>query len=97
MKVSRLVKKFRNKDSHEERVIAHALIEGEAAVEVIVEYLAMQIDGIESELNNTKTLYSNPGDNHLYVASLLAKREVSMNLLLLLTQKVELDVDQAKE
>lgn len=97
MRVNRLVKKFKHQDKHEERVMAHALIEGQQAIEVIIKYLAMQIDGIEKELNNTKHLYSMPGDNHTYVAALLAKREASMNLLLLLTEKVELDVDQTKE
>lgn len=97
MKVCHLVKKFKHQDNHEERVMARALIEGEQAVEVIVRYLAMQVDDIEKELNNTRKLYSMPGDSHLYVASLLAKREASMNLLLLLTQKIELDVDPTKE
>lgn len=97
MKVNRLVKKFKHQDNKEERVMAHALIEGAQAIEVIVRYLAMQVDSIDKELSNTKTLYSMPGDAHLYVASRLAKREASMNLLLLLTQKVELDVDQTKE
>ena len=97
MKVNRLVKKFKHQDKHEERVMARALIEGEQAIEVIIKYLAMQVDDIEKELNNTDTLYSKPGDSHLYVAALLAKREASMNLLLLLTKKIELDVDQTKE
>lgn len=97
MKVCHLVKKFKHQDNHEERVMAHALIEGEQAIEVIVSYLAMQIDDIEKELNNTRKLYNMPGDNHLYVAALLAKREASMNLLLLLTKKIELDVDQTKD
>lgn len=97
MKVNRLVKKFKHQDKHEERVMAHALVEGEQAIGIIVDYLAMQVDDIDKELNNTKHLYSMPGDNHLYVAALLAKREASMKLLLLLTEKIELDVDQTKE
>lgn len=97
MKVSRLVKKFKHQDHHEERVMAHALVEGEQALEVIVKYLAMHIDGIDKELNNTSRLYSNGTESHLYVAALLARREASMNLLLLLTEKIELDVDQTKE
>lgn len=97
MRVNRLVKKFKHQDKHEERVMARALSEGEQALEVIVRYLAMQIDGFEKELNNTRHLYSMSGDSHLYVAALLAKREASMKLLLLLTEKVELDVDQTKE
>lgn len=97
MKVVRLVKKFKHQDNHEERVRAHALVEGEQAIAVIIEYLAMQVDNIEKELNNTSTLYEKKSDPHLYVATLLAKRESSMKLLLLLTEKIELDVDQTKE
>ena len=97
MKVNRLVKKFKHQDTREERVMAHALVEGERALEIVVKYLAMQIDGIDKELNNTSSLYSNGKESHLYVAALLAKREANMNLLLLLTEKIELDVDPAKE
>ncbi len=77
--------------------MAHALVEGEQALEVVVRYLAMQVDSIDKELNNTSGLYSNGKESHLYVAALLARREASMNLLLLLTEKIELDDDQSKE
>ena len=97
MKVNRLVKKFKHQDNREERVMAHALVEGEQALEVVVKYLAMQVDSIDKELNNTNSLYSNGKESHLYVAALLARREASMNLLLLLTEKIELDDDQSKE
>ena len=97
MEVSRLVKKFRQLDNHEERVMARARIEGAEALEVVVSYLAAQVDAIDKELGCTKALYSQQGDTHLYVASLLAKREANMKLLLLLTEKIELDVDQTKE
>ena len=76
--------------------MAHALIEGAAALDIVVDYLAMQVDQADKVLTNTKELYTATGDNHLYVATLLAKREANMNLLLLLTDKVELDVDQTK-
>ncbi len=97
MKVNRLVKKFKHQDTQEERVMAHALVEGEQALEIVVRYLAMQVDSIDKELNDTKHLYSKHSEPHLYVAALLARREASMNLLLLLTEKIELDVDPAKE
>lgn len=97
MKVSRIIKKFRQLDKHEERVMARSLIEGSEALAVVVEYLASKIDTIDKELGCTKALYSQTGDNHLYVASLLAIREANMTLLLLLTEKIELDVDQTKE
>lgn len=97
MKVVRLVKKFKHQDNHEERVMAHALVDGEQAIKIVVEYLAKQIDDIDKELNNTSALYGKQSDPHLYVATLLAKREANMTLLLLLTKKIELDVDQTKE
>ena len=96
MKIVRLFKKFRHLTRNEEKQYALALVEGQPALEVVAGYLAMQVDGIDKELNNTSTLYNRTGAD-LYVAQLLAQRQASYNLLLLLQTKVELDVDQTKE
>lgn len=97
MKVCRLLKKFRNLDPTEERVMAHALRDGEQALEVVVKYHAKEIDTIDKVLDDTDKLYTQHGDNNLRVACLLARRETYMKLLLLLTEKIELDVDQTKD
>lgn len=97
MKTYRIVKKFRNLDKVEEKEIAVALNTGTPALEVIIKYLAAQVDNTDKKLNNTETLYNGKGDNSLFVATLLAKREANMTLLLLLTEKIELDVDPTKD
>ncbi len=96
MKIVRLFKKFRNLTHTEAKSYALALAEGVDALEVVSTYLAIQVDAIDKELSNTKVLYERTGAD-LYVATLLARREVNYNLLLLLQKKVELDVDQTKD
>lgn len=97
MKAHHLVKKFKNLTVAEERQYALSLDAGADAIEIINEYLAKIIDGIDTELNNTSALYSKPGDNGMRVAALLARREAHYTLLLLLQKDIELDVDQTKD
>lgn len=97
MKIVRLFKKFKHLTKTEEKSYASALTGGIEALDVVSDYLAIQVDLIDKELSCTKALYTGTGDRNLYVATLLANREAHYNLLLLLQTKVELDVDQTKD
>ena len=97
MKICRIIKKFKNLDTSEEKEMGHALNDSSRAIEIITKYLELQLDKFEGELNNTKQLYTGPGDRDRYVATLLAQKEAHIKLLQLLNEKVTLDVDQTKD
>lgn len=97
MEICRIVKRFKNLDVGEEREMGHALNDAPRALEIITQYLMLQLDKFDKELNNTTTLYQGQGDRNVYVATLLAQKEAHIKLLKLLNEKVTLDVDQTKD
>lgn len=96
MKVTRLIKKFRHLDHSEEQHMAAILREGAEALNVVKEYLYIEMDKIDHLLDDTATLYGKDGGS-LYVAAILARRQTLVKLYKLLDSKIELDVDQTKE
>jgi hypothetical protein len=97
MKVTKLLKKFRNLDPAEERLIAVALYEGKPALDVVKEYLLMETSKVDKQLLNVQELYSGHGDNSLLVATVLARRSAFIKLYDLLSKEISLDDDQSKE
>jgi len=96
MKVNRLVKKFKHLDPSEERAYAVSLVNGKEALEIVGNYLLMEVDKIEHTLEDTESLYER-SNGHLLVATLLARRQCLAKLHILLKEQITLDDDQSKE
>lgn len=79
----------------EQKQAAKTLADCSGAIRIIKGYLEREVISVDKQLNDTNKLYSQEGDTHLLVATMLAKRETQMKLLNLLSEEVELDADPA--
>ena len=95
-KAHKIVKKFRDLTPAEEAKINEVMEAGEGAIAVIVQFLEEQITALDKKMYHTDQLYDRPGAD-LYVAVLLARREVHLKLRNLLLDKIELDESSLEE
>ena len=96
MKILKLVKRLgTDLTVAEQKKYGQTLKDCKSGLAIIKSLLEREIIAIDKQLNDTGKLYSSEGDVHLKVAVLLAKREVKMNLLNLLSLEVELDADHS--
>lgn len=99
MKVYRIVKRFKELTTSEERGMGATLNAGDPAIEIIRAYLEGEVTNLDGQLNEVNSLYTASGDNHTHVATLLAQRATYIKLRNLITEKVVVDKldDQSEE